>query len=115
MIKTAKKEACAAVAVLILTILFTGCSSQGGNAKAQTQVDTESLCIITQGRETSVCDRAGGSEYHFKTQRAKRKDAPKTPRTAANTDTVKVVLLPGGDIEVTDRTAGKTYTVHRGR
>ena len=94
-------------------LLFTGCSTP--EPKEETQVDTETLCIITQGRETAVYDNAGNAEYHFKTQRAKRKDAPKTPRTAADTETVKIVLLQGGDIEVTDRTAGRVYTVHGGR
>ena len=115
-IKTTRKKTCAAVAALILAdILFTGCSAPGGNVKAQTQVDTETLCIITQGRETAVYDRSGGSEYHFKAKRAKHKDAPQTPRTAADTNTVKITLLQGGDIEVKDRTAGKIYIVHRGR
>ena len=99
--------------LMLCVILFTGCSVI--EPKEETQVDTDTLCIMTRGRETAVYDLVGDGEYHFKAVRTKRENAPQMPQTAAETETVEVILLPGGDIEVTDKTAGKTYTVHRGR
>ena len=42
-------------------------------------------------------------------------DAPTEARTATETDTIKIVLLPGGGFKITDKTAGKIHTLKRGR
>lgn len=94
----------------LCTFLFTGCTRE-----EKTIIDTATLKVTTQGAETTIYDLAGDAEYNYKTVRVKKTDAPTEARTATETDTIKIVLLPGGGFEITDKTAGKIHTLKRGR
>ena len=94
----------------LCAFLFTGCTRE-----ENTIIDTATLKVTTQGAETTIYDLAGDAEYNYKTVRVKKTDAPTEARTATETDTIKIVLLPGGGFEITDKTAGKIHTLKRGR
>ena len=94
----------------LCTFLFTGCTRE-----KKTIIDTATLKVTTQGAETTIYDLAGDAEYNYKAVRVKKTDAPTKARTATETDTIKIVLLPGGGFEITDKTAGKIHTLKRGR
>lgn len=114
-----KKAAVVAVLALVvagvLALVCIGCSPAGvpDQPETKTLVSTSTMRITAEGRNTTVSDLAGGSEYGF-TTRFVRKGQGSGCRTTADTSTVRITIR-GADLEVTDKTAGKIYTIHRGR
>lgn len=99
----------AILAVLLLTFSFTGCTQ-----KEKIVIDTPTLQVVQQGAYTTIYDVEGGKEYQYKTVRVKKGEGSTEARASVSTDTIEIVLLPGGGFQITDHTAGKIYTVKRG-
>lgn len=95
----------------VFALFFTGCSLQ----KEKILIDTDTLQVITTGNQTTVQDLAGDQVYNFRTVRVKKGSANTGSKTTTNTDTIKIITLQGGGFEIHDRTAGKIYTIKRGR
>ena len=104
-----KKTLCILIAALFLSCcLLTGCK-HGSRAI----IDTNTLRVEAAGRATTVQDLATGSVYRF-TERPARPGHRRTePETVTNTKTVKIELLPGRRIRITDKSAGTVYTLAR--
>jgi len=71
--------------------------------------DTNSVRIIAHGRSIAVYDRLGEQEYHFRLARVRRSDAPTAARTAVQTPTIKIELIPGGGLIV--ESDGSVYQI----
>ena len=97
------------LALLALTLLLTGCSSHGSEAK--TLVDDGAVRITTQAHEISVYDKGGGAAYNFRPVLKRRSESATAPRTMVQTNTIKVISRPGGGLVVL--TANKKYEIWR--
>lgn len=74
--------------------------------------------IVLEGAETTVTDKATGTEYSYTTTRKLSTQQPTLEqmqarciaRTSADTDTLKIELA-GALIVVTDKTTGQVYYI----
>lgn len=121
-----------AAACLVLIILLAGCSSTPEKAaeshtasvqatpEAMTLFNTSTVKIVLEGAETTVTDKATGTEYSYTTTRKLSAQQPTLEqlqarciaRTSANTDTLKIELA-GALIVVTDKATGQVYYIDR--
>ena len=95
------------MASLLLVVFLAGCAAP----QPETLVDTDTLQVIRTGRETTVSDLAGQQQYKFTTTRARHAEAPTEPQQAIKTETVEIIIYPGGVLEITDYTAGEVYRI----
>ena len=58
--------------------------------------DTDGVKVVAQGHAVAVYDLLSGREYHFRRVHVRRSDAPTEARTAVQTPTIKIELIPGG-------------------
>lgn len=103
------KKLFAALLIFCLALpAFAGCSD-----REEVIADTDTIYITTTGATMTVQDRTAGKKYIYHSCRTPRENKPTEPRTEADTETIKIVLLPDGRTEITDK-AGKTvYTIRR--
>ena len=93
-------------------------ASAQATPEAVTPVDTSTVKIVLEGAETTVTDKATGTEYSYTTTRKLSTQQPTLEqlqarciaRTSANTDTVKIELA-GALIVVTDKITGQVYYI----
>ena len=86
--------------------------------EAVTLFDTSTVKIVLEGAETTVTDKATGTEYSYTTTRKLTTQQPTLEqmqarciaRTSADTDTLKIELA-GALIVVTDKTTGQVYYI----
>lgn len=78
-------------------------------AKPRVITDTNCVRIVAQERSIAVYDRLGEQEYHFRLVRVRRSDAPTEARTAVQTPTIKIELIPGGGLIV--ESDGSVYRI----
>ena len=78
-------------------------------AKPRVITDTDCVRIVAQERSIAVYDRLGEQEYHFRLVRVRRSDAPTEARTAVQTPTIKIELIPGGGLIV--ESDGSVYRI----
>ena len=86
--------------------------------EAVTLFDTSTVKIVMEGAETTVTDKATGTEYNYTTTRKFTTQQPTLEqlqarciaRTSANTDSVKIELA-AALIVVTDKTTGQVYYI----
>jgi len=93
---------------LLLVAVFTSCMGE------RVAVDTDTLKVVQNGSQTVVSDLVANREYKFRTARVRKDRLPeehKEPREAFDTDTIRIVMLPHAVLEITDKTAGKVYTI----
>lgn len=115
---------------LVFAVMLAGCaatpkaptsnSTEAAQAtpEAVTLFDTSTVKIVLEGKETTVTDKATGTEYSYTTTRKLTTQQPTLEqlqarciaRTSANTDTVKIELA-GALIVVTDKTTGQVYYI----
>ena len=84
-------------------------------AKPQVITDTNCVRIVAQERSIAVYDRLGEQEYHFRLVRVRRSDAPTEARTAVQTPTIKIELIPGGGLIVESDRSVYRITPKQGR
>ena len=95
-------------AVIILAVAALGCVLWS-ISQPRVITDTESVRIVAQGRSIAVYDRLGGQEYHFRLIHVRRSNAPTDARTAVQTPTIKIELIPGGGLIV--ESGGSVYRI----
>ena len=118
-----------AASFLVFAVMLAGCSTaekptNSPTASAQTTpeavtlFDTSTVKIVMEGAETTVTDKATGTEYSYTTTRKLTTQQPTLEqmqarciaRTSADTDTLKIELA-GALIVVTDKTTGQVYYI----
>ena len=115
---------------LVFAVMLAGCAATPetptsspteaaqATPEAVTLFDTSTVKIVLEGAETTVTDKATGTEYSYTTTRKLTTQRPTLEqlqarciaRTSANTDTVKIELA-GALIVVTDKTTGQVYYI----
>lgn len=117
---------------LVFAVMLAGCAATPetpisnpteaaqATPEAVTLFDTSTVKIVLEGAETTVTDKAAGTEYSYTTTRKLTTQQPTLEqlqarciaRTSANTDTVKIELA-GALIVVTDKATGQVYYIDR--
>ena len=117
---------------LVFAVMLAGCAATPetptsspteaaeATPEAVTLFDTDTLKIVLEGAETTVTDKATGTEYSYTTSRKLTTKQPTLEqlqarciaRTSVNTDTMEI-LIAGGLLVITDRTAEQTYYLSR--
>ena len=115
---------------LVFAVMLAGCAAipetptsspteaAQATPEAVTLFDTSTVKIVLEGAETTVTDKATGTEYSYTTTRKLSTQQPTLEqmqarciaRTSANTDTVKIELA-GALIVVTDKATGQVYYI----
>lgn len=85
-------------AVLSLCLLLPFFVLSACMMQPQELVSAESVEVVRIGRKITVYDRLSGSEYHFSICRTKRTEAEKTAKTAVQTPTIRIEIIPGGGL-----------------
>lgn len=98
----------AVVFLLAVGVLLLGCVLWS-ISQPRVITDTDSVRIVVQGRSIAVYDCLGEQEYHFQLVRVRRSDAPTEARTAVQTPTIKLELIPGGGFSV--ESDGSVYRI----
>ena len=117
---------------LVFAVMLAGCAATPetptsspteaaqATPEAVTLFDTSTVKIVLEGAETTVTDKATGTEYSYTTTRKLTTQQPTLEqlqsrciaRTSVNTDTMEI-LIAGGLLVVTDKTAEQTYYLSR--
>lgn len=113
---------------LVFAVMLAGCAatpetptSSPAEAAEEAVVlfDTSTVEIVLEGAETTVTDKATGTEYSYTTRKLTTKQPTLEQlqsrciaRTSVNTDTMEI-LIAGGLLVVTDKTAEQTYYLSR--
>lgn len=117
---------------LVFAVMLAGCAATPetptsspteaaqATPEAVTLFDTSTVKIVLEGAETTVTDKATGTEYSYTTTRKISTRQPTLEqiqarciaRTSANTDSVKIELA-GALIVVTDKATGQVYYIDR--
>ena len=115
---------------LVFAVMLAGCAvtpetptsnpteAAQATPEAVTLFDTSTVKIVLEGAETTVTDKATGTEYSYTTTRKLTTQQPTLEqmqarciaRTSADTDTLKIELA-GALIVVTDKTSGQVYYI----
>jgi hypothetical protein len=95
-------------AVIVLAVAVLACVFWS-ISKPRVITDTDSAKIVAQGRSIAVYDCLGEQEYHFRLVRVRRSDTPTAARTAVQTPTIKIELIPGGGLIV--ESYGSVYRI----
>lgn len=96
--------------VLLLSMclmLFAGC-----NNEPKTLYQSESVEVVREGNKTAVYDLLADKEYNYITKRVKRSEGVLEPYTTADTDTIKIEIIPSG-LRVYDKAENKIFTYQR--
>lgn len=101
------KDKMAAVFLLAAVVLL-GCVLWS-ISQPRVITDTDNVRIVVQGRSIAVYDRLSEQEYHFRLVRVRLSDAPTEARTAVQTPTIKIELIPGGGLIV--ESDGSVYRI----
>ena len=103
------KNKTALVLLLCLFVLvFAGC-----NTEPKVLYQSESVTIEREGNITLVSDLVADMEYTFRTVRVKRGEGVSVARTAVDTSTVKIEVLPSATLRIHDKAQGKILTISR--
>lgn len=114
---------------LVFAVMLAGCaatpetptsSPTEAAEEAVVLFDTDTCKIVLDGAQTTVEDKATGSTYQYKTTKTLTAKQPTLEqlqsrciaRTSVNTDTMEI-LIAGGLLVVTDKTAEQTYYLSR--
>lgn len=115
---------------LVFAVMLAGCAATPetptinpteavqATPEAVTLFDTSTVKIVLEGAETTVTDKATGTEYSYTTTRKLTTQQPTLEqmqarciaRTSANTDTLKIELA-GALIVVHDLAGSQTYYI----
>ena len=115
---------------LVFAVMLAGCAATPETStsnpteaaqatpEAVTLFDTSTVKIVLEGAETTVTDKATGTEYSYTTTRKLTTQQPTLEQmqarciaqTSADTDTLKIELA-GALIVVTDKTSGQVYYI----
>ena len=115
---------------LVFAVMLAGCAAipetptsspteaAQATPEAVTLFDTSTVKFVLEGAETTVTDKATGTEYSYTTTRKLSTQQPTLEqmqarciaRTSADTDTLKIELA-GALIVVTDKTTGQVYYI----
>lgn len=93
--------------VLLLSMclmLFAGC-----NNEPKMLYQSNSVEIVREGNKTAVYDLLADKEYNYIT---KRSEGVLEPYTTADTDTIKIEIIPSG-LRVYDKAENKIFTIER--
>lgn len=88
---------------LLLSIVFEY------TVKPQEIVFAESVDIVRISRKIIIYDHLSGDKYLFRIRRIKHSEAEETAKTAIETSTIKIDILPGGCLEIYSE--GKVYQI----
>lgn len=102
-----KSKIAFALLVCVCLMLFAGC-----NDEPKTLYQSDSVTITREGNITLVSDLVADKEYSFRSVRVKRSESVSEPYTTADTDTIKIEIIPSG-LRVYDKTANKIFTYQR--
>ena len=114
---------------LVFAVMLAGCaatpetptsSPTEAAEEAVVLFDTDTCKIVLDGAQTTVEDKVTGTEYSYTTTRKLTTQQPTLEqlqsrciaRTSVNTDTMEI-LIAGGLLVVTDKTAEQTYYLSR--
>lgn len=114
---------------LVFAVMLAGCaatpetptsSPTEAAEEAVVLFDTDTCKIVLDGAQTTVEDKSTGSTYQYKTTKTLTAKQPTLEqlqsrciaRTSVNTDTMEI-LIAGGLLVVTDKTAEQTYYLSR--
>lgn len=120
------------IVCLVFAVMLAGCAAipetptsspteaAQATPEAVTLFDTSTVKIVLEGAETTVTDKDTGTEYSYTTTRKLSTTPPSLEqlqsrciaRTSVNTDTLEI-LIAGGLLVVTDKTAEQTYYLSR--
>lgn len=100
--------------VLVLVLLLSMCLMLLAvcNNAPRTLYQSESVQVVRNGNILLVSDLAADKEYSFRAVRLKRTGNVLEPRTAVDTDTLKIEIIPSG-LRVHDKTENKIFTHQR--
>ena len=118
-----------AASFLVFAVMLAGCaatpetptsSPTEAAEEAVVLFDTDTCKIVLDGAQTTVEDKVTGTEYSYTTTRKLTTQQPTLEqlqsrciaRTSVNTDTMEI-LIAGGLLVVTDKTAEQTYYLSR--
>lgn len=74
---------------------------------------SDNVKVVKIGTKIAVTDVANQKEYTFKAKLKKHSNVKTDPKTAIDTENVKVTLAPSVGIEINDKKAGKVFTVKK--
>lgn len=117
---------------LVFAVMLAGCAATPetptsspteaaeATPEAVTLFDTDTLKIVLEGAETTVTDKATGTEYSYTTSRTYSATPPTLEqlqarciaRTSADTDTLRIEIA-GALIVVTDKATEQVYYIDR--
>lgn len=114
---------------LVFAVMLAGCAATPETPtsipteaaeEAVVLFDTDTCKIVLDGAQTTVEDKISGSTYQYKTTKTLTAKQPTLEqlqsrciaRTSVNTDTMEI-LIAGGLLVVTDKTAEQTYYLSR--
>ena len=117
---------------LVFAVMLAGCAATPetptsspteaaeATPEAVTLFDTDTLKIVLEGAETTVTDKATGTEYSYTTSRTYSATPPTLAqlqarciaRTSADTDTLRIEIA-GALIVVTDKATEQVYYIDR--
>ena len=104
--KLLQKIACCLL-VAVCLMCFSACDNE-----PRILYQSESVEVVREGNKTAVYDLLADKEYNYITKRVKRSEGVLEPYTTADTDTIKIEIIPSG-LRVYDKTAGKIFTYQR--
>lgn len=103
----------------LFSLILTGalalmCVVMIGKSLTQTSqevlVSTDAVEVVQDGTETRITDAVTGQVYKLTTKRVRREEVPSEPYTVADTDTIKIEILPNG---YRVRAGGMVYQITR--
>lgn len=97
-----------AVVFLLAAVVLLGCVLWN-ISQPRVITDTDGVKVVAQGHAVAVYDLLSGREYHFRRVHVRRSDAPTEARTAVQTPTIKIELIPGGGLIV--ESDGSVYRI----
>ena len=62
----------------------------------QVLISAGSVGAVCVGRRITINDHLSGNEYHFNIRRVKRTEKDRTVKTAVQTPTIRIYIIPGG-------------------
>ena len=104
--KLLQKIACCLLVVVCL-VCFSACENE-----PKTLYQSESVEVVREGNKTAVYDLLADKEYNYITKRVKRSEGVLEPYTTADTDTIKIEIIPSG-LRVYDKAENKIFTIER--
>lgn len=103
-----KKIIISFIVLCLFCTVFVACANE-----PKTVYKSDSVEIVSNGKNTTVYDICGNKEYNYTAKRVKRLKGNFEGYTSVDTDTIKIDILPSGGLSIHDKQANKIFTIKR--